>query len=187
MKLASLFYTIEHPVEMSLFYAGVRRAGIELNSEDHDRMVAARKEMKDEPQLPTLADVKALPIRKKTVQEIVAAAASATPAAAPIAPVIAPVIAAPSAPVTKQPSPKAMAITAAYQRKLARHLDGVNAARSMSRSGRPPLTESEVPPAIKGKLMAEALDAVDPVQTPGGVNAEAVATAKALAAARFGR
>lgn len=186
LKLSELFCNIEYQPEMTLFYSAIKRAGTEINSEDHARLVAAREAMKDAPGLPTLADVKALPVKAKTGAEIVAEVLAAH-ASVPAAPVVA-ARPAPCTPlVARQPSPKVAAITAAYERALAQHVNAVNTARSMSRSGRKPMTASDVSQAVRDKLMAEVVDAVGKSVTSGEIDAAAVATVKAMAAARLGR
>lgn len=189
MDLASLFYNVEFKPELPLFYAGIKRAGLELNSDDHARMVAAREALERGIGLPSLEDVKAIPIRRKTPLEIVAEVTAANanmPPAAPAPAASAPPVS-PRPVVAKQPSPQATAAIAEYRQKVQNHLQAVNAARTMSRRGLPPLTAADLPQSTLDTLKMEAADVHFVKTQPGGVNAEAVAAAKAFAAAKFGR
>lgn len=181
--LADLFVNIDNATELMLFYNGVKRAGLELDLADHARMVRARAEMQEHPGLPTLEAVRALPIRARPAEDIVAEVVATSPASRPSGAVTA---STPAVPL-KARSPQLAAAVADFQLMIQNHLQAVNTARSMSRRGRPPLTAADLPQATLDRFKSEAADRHFVNAPSTGINAEAVAAAKAFAVAKFGR
>lgn len=183
--LARLFVNIDHAPEMALFYRDAKRAGLELNSADHARLVDARATIQDARGLPSLEDVRALPVRRKTPQEIVAEVIAAqAPAPASAAAYVAPVVAVVAAPA-REPSAGVKLALGDYEQRVQRHLQAVNQVRSMK--GKPPLVKSDLSIDVLNGFMMQAVDDTSVKPVDAHVDRDAIAAARAYGIARFGR